>query len=262
MYFVSPQNCIISAGQSTSPFVVRSQSTMIPVLYRDSHLLICDKPVGVSSESPGLPDLIEDHLGFSVYPVHRLDRGTGGVVILALSSASCSALQKLFQANCIRKEYLAVIYGCPSETSGYFEDYLFHDKKKNKSFIVDRPRTGVKKAVCSWELCGSIFCKDGWYSLVRVLLHTGRTHQIRVQFASRGFPLIGDRRYGCKVKADHPALWAVNISFPHPFMKNSPVSARSMPPHSFPWDLFRYPGEATTAASPFVDGSVNLSPDF
>ena len=210
----------------------------IPVLYRDEALLVCEKPVGVPSESPGLPDLVSDQEGFDVWPVHRLDQGTGGTVVLARSQDACSALQKLFQQDLVRKEYLAVVAGTPQEPAGCFEDLLFHDRKKNKSYIVSRERAGVKRAYCEFSVLGSVTDGDQALTLVRVLLHTGRTHQIRVQFGSRGFPLVGDRRYGSRIKADAPALWACSVSFPHPFRADQSVSVSSVPPPVFPWSLF------------------------
>ena len=210
----------------------------IPVLFSDDFLLICEKPVGISSESPGLPDLLTAQTGVRLWPVHRLDQGTGGVVILAKSPEACNCLQKEFQANHIRKEYCAVVSGTPPELSGRFEDLLFHDIRKNKSYVVNRERAGVKRAVCEWKLEGYASTSEQVFSLVSVVLHTGRTHQIRVQFASRGMPLIGDRRYGSRIKADTPALWACGICFPHPVMKDRTISAVSAPPSVFPWNLF------------------------
>ena len=210
----------------------------IPVLYRDEALLVCEKPVGVPSESPGLPDLVSDQEGFDVWPVHRLDQGTGGTVVLARSQAACSALQKLFQQDLVRKEYLAVVAGTPQEPAGCFEDLLFHDRKKNKSYIVSRERAGVKRAYCEFSVLGSVTDGDQALTLIRVLLHTGRTHQIRVQFGSRGFPLVGDRKYGSRLPAENVSLWASAISFPSPDQKSGSVSVASLPPDVFPWNLF------------------------
>ena len=107
-----------------------------------------------------------------------------------------------------------------------------------KSYIVSRERAGVKRAYCEFSVLGSVTDGDQALTLVRVLLHTGRTHQIRVQFGSRGFPLVGDRRYGSRIKADAPALWACSVRFPHPFRADQSVSVSSVPPPVFPWSLF------------------------
>ena len=211
----------------------------IPVLYSDDYLLICEKPAGISSESPGLPDVVSDQVGYHVLPVHRLDHGTGGVIIQARSPRICSALQDLFFMNRIQKDYLAVVEGAPDEASGMYNDLLFHDRKNNKSYITKRIRKGVKKAQCQWELLGSSSYEGRTLSLIHIILHTGRTHQIRVQFGSRRFPLIGDSRYGCRIKADFPALWACRIIFPHPILDHRLISAVSVPPAVFPWNLFQ-----------------------
>lgn len=208
------------------------------VLYRDSFLVVCEKPVGVSSESPGLPDLVREQEGLTVYPVHRLDRTTGGACVLACSPKSCSALQTLFRQDLVIKEYLAVIAGAPETASGSFSDLLYHDTRTNKTFVADRPRKGVKEAFCEWQVLETAEKPEGILSLVRVRLHTGRTHQIRVQFASRRMPLVGDRRYGSTVRAAVPALWAARISFPHPFTEGKTVDVVSSPPVSFPWSAF------------------------
>lgn len=208
------------------------------ILYRDASLIVCEKPVGVSSESPGLPELLGERAGAKVWPVHRLDLGTGGAMVFALSSATCASLQRLFRENEVSKEYLAVVCGCPAESSGCWKDLLWHDKTRNKTYVVSRMRKGVKEALCEWETLSSASLDGQAFTLVRVRLHTGRTHQIRVQFASRGFPLAGDRKYGSPVRAEAVALWASGICFPHPDGKSGAVSVCSAPPAVFPWDLF------------------------
>lgn len=214
----------------------------IRLLYADEALVICDKPVGVSSESPGLPDLVREQEGFAVYPVHRLDRTTGGVCVLARSAAVCAKMQQLFQQDCVVKEYLAVVFGAPKTDFGSFFDLLYHDQRSNKTFVVDKPRKDVKEAFCEWQVIdetGSEEAPGSRMSLVRVRLHSGRTHQIRVQFASRKMPLVGDRRYGSRIKAPVPALWAARIAFPHPVHPQETVNVSSLPPEVFPWTCFR-----------------------
>ena len=119
-----------------------------------------------------------------------------------------------------------------------FAIMLWHDRAKNKSFVVSRKRAGVKEASCSWELLATAEYDGQPVSLILVRLHTGRTHQIRVQFGSRGFPLIGDRKYGGRISAPSPSLWSAGISFPHPEGKSGAVSVTSAPPAVFPWNLF------------------------
>lgn len=213
----------------------------ISILYVDDELVVCDKPAGVSSESPGLPDLIREQEGFPVYPVHRLDRTTGGVCVLGRSASACARMQRLFQEDRIIKEYLAVVSGVPETRSGSFSDLLYHDQRSNKTFVVTNPRKGVKKAYCEWTVLETIEYDRSHeikLSLVRVRLHSGRTHQIRVQFASRKLPLAGDRRYGSRIKASVPALWASRMAFPHPVISGKTVDLASAPPAGFPWSGF------------------------
>lgn len=220
----------------------------VRLLYADEDLLVCEKPVGVSSESPGLPELIREQEGFTVYPVHRLDQATGGAMLLARSPSVCAALQRAFQENRVVKEYLAVIAGVPETDSGSFFDLLYHDQRSNKTFVVDKPRKGVKEAACGWTVLASAEAAEGKISLVRVRLHSGRTHQIRVQFASRKMPLVGDRRYGSRIKAPVPALWSAGLRFPHP-AGGEVVEVASSPPAVFPWTCF--PSYSSGAIFPF-----------
>ena len=147
-------------------------------MYADESLLVCEKPVGVSSESPGLPDLIQEQEGFPVFPVHRLDQTTGGAMMLARSPAACAALQRQFQEDLVIKEYLAVVSGVPETDSGLFADLLYHDQRSNKTFVVDKPRKGVKEASCSWTVVETTEGAQGALNLIRIRLHSGRTHQI------------------------------------------------------------------------------------
>jgi len=210
---------------------------MIPLIYRDDSLLVCEKPVGVSSECPGLPDLIREQEGYPVFPVHRLDQTTGGVCVLARSSSACAEIQRLFQQDRVIKEYLAVISGVPDADSGLFCDLLYHDQRTNKTFVVDKMRKGVKEASCEWSALETVETLEGSITLVRVRLHSGRTHQIRTQFASRKMPLVGDRRYGSRVRASVPALWSARIRFPHPYSDQT-IDGSSIPPYFFPWSGF------------------------
>ena len=210
----------------------------LQLLYHDDSLVICEKPVGVSSESPGMPDLLRKQLGYPVFPVHRLDRMTGGVFLLARSSKVSAELQQLFLKNRVIKEYLAIICGVPETDSGLFSDLIYHDQRTNKSFIADKMRKGVKKACCEWTALQTVNLPESTITLVRVRLHTGRTHQVRIQFASRKMPLVGDRRYGSRINATAPALWSVRICFPHPLSAEKMIDVSSFPPSIFPWSNF------------------------
>ena len=210
----------------------------LQLLYQDDSLIICEKPVGISSESPGIPDLLREQLGYYVFPVHRLDKTTGGVCVLARTNAACTKMQRLLQQGTVNKEYLAVISGVPETDSGTFIDFLYHDQKTNKTFVVKKPRRGVREAICEWTVLESIKLPEYIITLVRIRLHSGRTHQIRIQFASRKMSLVGDRRYGNRINASAPALWSSRICFPHPLSENKTIEAVSLPPDEFPWFCF------------------------
>ena len=178
------------------------------ILYSDNDIIVCVKPVGLDAEHE-LPAALEELLGGTVYTVHRLDRAVGGVMVYARTKSSASALSRAIQDGTMIKEYAAVVHGTPPDI-GDWEDLLFKDSRKNKVFVVKRERRGVKKARLTFERL-----THGERSLVHIRLYTGRTHQIRVQFASRGFPLVGDRKYGAKDDVAAPMLFSRKLTFPH-----------------------------------------------
>lgn len=203
---------------------------MIPILFQDKALAVCLKPPGIlSQDGPGetLPALLRNQLGGDIFPVHRLDREAGGVMVCARTSRAAGALSAAMPE--FRKEYLCVIRGRPEASEGTYRDLLLHDKARNKTFVVQRMRGGVKEASLDYRVLAE---KDGM-SLVRVLLHTGRTHQIRVQFASRGTPLLGDGRYGGG--SGSMALWSWSLAFPHQNGKTMKFQAL---PEGGVWDAF------------------------
>ena len=192
----------------------------IKILYRDKDIVICVKPVGIASENTenhdGLPDLLSEQLGEKyIATLHRLDVGVGGIMAYALNPKSAAFLSREISEGRFDKKYYARVYGCPEEKSGIFEDLLFKDSKKNKSFVVKKERKGVKKAKLSYEVLET----DGKISLVDILLFTGRSHQIRVQFSSRNMPLVGDGKYGAKDNEKNIFLMCHSLEFVHPKSK-------------------------------------------
>lgn len=197
------------------------------ILFRDEHIVVCIKPAGVvSEEAPGgMPALLRKETGASqIFPVHRLDKGVGGVMVYALTKDAAASLTRQMTESApadagktFTKEYLAVTEGVPEPVSGRMEDLLFHDREKNRTYVVKRPRKGVKEAALEYETLASAGGdpETGVFSLVRIRLLTGRTHQIRAQFSSRKLPLCGDRRYGAKTAGDI-ALWSRRLTFRHP----------------------------------------------
>lgn len=203
------------------------------ILYKDKSLAVAVKPAGVLSESPGMPELLRDSLGGSFYCVHRLDAGVGGVMVYARTGQAAAKLSDAMARKNFTKEYLAVVQGRPGQDRGLLRDLLFHDKSRNKTYGVDRMRRGVKEAELEYTVMGS----KGELSLLRVRLHTGRSHQIRVQFASRAMPLLGDARYGSRYRDCGIALWSERLCFPHPFEEKT-LDFRQAPPASYPWTEF------------------------
>jgi len=177
------------------------------MLYSDKNIAVCVKPVGLDSET-GVPEALQETLGGEIYPIHRLDKNVGGVMVYARSKQAAASLSKAVQEGSMVKEYVAMVHGTPPE-KGDWEDLLWKDSKKNKVFVVKRQRAGVKKARLEFTRLSA-----GETSLVHVRLHTGRSHQIRVQFSSRGFPLVGDHKYGSRDERKEPLLFSCRITFP------------------------------------------------
>ena len=175
------------------------------LLYTDKDLVICVKPVGLDSES-GVPQALKEQLGGEIFPLHRLDQNVGGVMVYARTKAAAAALSKAIQNGEMVKEYVAKVHGM-LEQSGILTDLLFKDSRKNKVFVVKKLRSGVKEAKLQYRHLGE--------GLVHVKLFTGRSHQIRVQFSSRGFPLVGDHKYGSRAKETAPLLFSCRITFPY-----------------------------------------------
>ena len=177
------------------------------ILYSDPSLAVCVKPVGMDSESD-VPAALREALGGDIYPIHRLDKNVGGVMVYARTKQAAATLSKTVQDGAMVKEYVAMVHGTPPEF-GDWEDLLFKDSRKNKVFVVKKQRAGVKTARLEYHRLTA-----GETSLVQIRLHTGRSHQIRVQFSSRGFPLVGDHKYGSRDKRTEPMLFSCRVTFP------------------------------------------------
>ena len=189
------------------------------ILFADRDIVVCVKPVGLDSEQ-GVPQALSGSLPGAFYPVHRLDLNVGGVMVYARSSAAAAALSRQIAQGSFIKEYVAQVHGTPPER-GDWTDLLFKDSRKNKVFVVKKPRAGVKSARLEF-----IRLSAGEESQVRIRLHTGRSHQIRVQFASRGFPLVGDHKYGSRSEKTEPMLFSCCLQFVH---KGKPVCFEAKP---------------------------------
>ena len=207
----------------------------IPIIFEDEDILVINKPVGVLSEdSPkGEKGILNRLQKDNLYLLHRLDREVGGVRVFAKNKKSASVLSTDIANGKFYKSYLAVTDGIPENDEGIYKDLLFKDSKKNRSFVVDRMRKGVREASLEYV----VLEKTDKNALVRVLLHTGRTHQIRVQFSSRKTPLTGDGRYGSKVRDCSIALYSHKISFNHPRTKEQVEFISNPDFEKFPWNL-------------------------
>ena len=212
------------------------------IIFEDKDILVCEKPQGVPCETaaPGrkcAADVLRDENGVTcpLYTVHRLDTNTGGVLVLAKNKKSAAFLSAQIAAGEFKKRYLAVLDGVPAEPCGEYRDLLFKDSRKNRSFVVDRMRKGVKEASLEYETLG--VSEEYGKSLVKVLLHTGRTHQIRVQFSSRRMPLCGDGKYGSRDNNAQLSLWACSLSYTDE--KGRLREFASLPDTGvYPWSLF------------------------
>ena len=189
------------------------------ILFQNNDLVVCIKPVGLDSEHQ-VPAALKESLGGEIFTIHRLDRNVGGVMVYARTKAAAAVLSRAVQEGSVVKEYVAMVHGTPPE-EGDWEDLLWKDNAKNKVFVVKRMRGGVKKARLEFRRL-----TEGETSVVRVRLHTGRSHQIRVQFSSRGFPLVGDHKYGSRAERTDPMLYSCKITFPY---KGEKLSFETLP---------------------------------
>ena len=205
------------------------------ILYKDRDILVCVKPPRVLStdEPGGLPELVRQELGdpkADVRTVHRLDRVVGGLMVLARNPAAASELSRQIREGTFQKEYLAVVHGGPSAPEGTFRDLLGRDKARKMTFVAPEPGKGIQEAVLDYK----VLAAEADRAKVLVRLHTGRTHQIRVQFASRGMPLYGERKYSERNDPCEIALWSYRLGFAHP-ATGEPMEFTKEPPESDPW---------------------------
>ncbi len=211
------------------------------ILSENRSWLVAVKPPHLISEhterQDGFADLLATRNGGYIGVIHRLDKGVGGVMLYAKTQGSAAWLSQAAQEHRLRKEYLAVLEGTPTDVAGELSDLLYYDRSKNKVFSVKRSRRGVKEARLAFRVLKTVLHpKTGKpLTLVSVTPHTGRTHQIRVQFASRRLPLLGDRKYGGSGSTEI-ALWCRSITVPQ--QGNTPAETVTLDPTGEPWDWF------------------------
>ena len=207
------------------------------IVYCDREILVCLKPAGVLStdEPGGVPELLRRELGdpgAEVRTVHRLDRVVGGLMVLARSGEAASALSRQIRENSFEKEYLAAVHGDPGG-SGTLRDLLYRDRARKMTFVAEAPGKDVQEAVLDYR---RLERAEG-LSLVRIRLRTGRTHQIRCQFAARGWELAGERKYSVREDPWPLALWSCALSFTHP-KSGKRLNFEQFPPEIEPWTCF------------------------
>lgn len=207
------------------------------LIYQDDDVLVCVKPAGVLStdEPGGVPELARQALGDTnadVRTVHRLDAVVSGLMVLARNAASASELSRQIREQSFGKEYLAVVHGRPEEDAGTYVDLLLRDKRERKTYVVTEGAKGVQEAILDYQVLNS----NGDLTRVAIQLRTGRTHQIRCQFSSRGLPLVGDRKYSLNEDGCNIALWSHKIAFEHP-KTGKRMEFRLPPPQDYPWTV-------------------------
>lgn len=203
---------------------------MVEILYEDENILVINKPYGLDSQKE-VPELLHKQLGYDILPIHRLDKTVTGLIVYGKNSYAVNEITKQIQSKQFHKEYLAVTSQLPPKQSDTLIDLLFHDRQKNKTYVVKRERKGVKKAILSYTLLDYSENK----ALLLIKPETGRTHQIRIQLANIKLPLVGDGKYGSKENC-HCALFAYHLSFNNP-KDNSIIDLRIKPNH-YPFNLF------------------------
>lgn len=233
------------------------------VIFEDNHIIVVEKPQNIPTQQDdtgdiSLLDMVKDYLKIKynkpgkvfVGLVHRLDRPVGGIMVFARTSKGASRLSATIRDREFEKKYLAVVRGDLHDKVGLMRDFLLKDKKNNKTKVVDINTEGAKEAILDYEVLDNqvldnrvlnnlMMHENKGLCLVLVNLRTGRSHQIRVQFSSRGAPLYGDVKYGIEEKEwrGNIALWSNEISFPHPVTKEI-MTFKSFPPNEFPWNIF------------------------
>ena len=203
------------------------------IIYQDADIVVCVKPPRVLStdEPGGMPELVRQALGTEdVRTVHRLDRVVSGLMVLARNAQSAAELSRQIREDVFQKEYLAVVHGAPEEDAGRFCDLLLRDKARKMTMVATEPGKGVQEAILTYQ----VLAKKDSMSRVRIQLQTGRTHQIRVQFASRGLPLVGERKYSALEDPCEIALWSYRIAFAHP-KTGEAMEYMLEPPENYPW---------------------------
>ena len=224
------------------------------IIHQTAEYVVVCKAAGEDSEHD-LPEMLAEQNGdraTDYYVVHRLDQAVAGLLVLARNRVTAAELSRQLTENRLRKTYLCVVPGVPAPASGEMQDLLYQDKMKRKMFPVKRKRAGVKEAslryhvletklmnttVTSSKQEDTAAVSASQLTLVEVELQTGRFHQIRCQFAARKLPLVGDGKYGSRVRSPHLALFCRQLSF-YDATEKKECSFTAATPAEFPWEIF------------------------
>ena len=211
---------------------------MIDIRHLDERIIVCIKPSGIKStdEPGGLPSLLRETLGdpkADIRTVHRLDQVVSGVMVLARNAATASELSRQIRENLFQKEYLAVVHGQLPQSCGTMTDLLLRNKAERKTYVVQHLEKGVQEAILDYR----VLARTERLTKVSITLRTGRTHQIRCQFSSRGLPLVGDRKYSLLEDGCPIALWSHRLLFHHP-VTGIRMEFSHLPPDTEPWIQF------------------------
>lgn len=221
----------------------------LKIIYEDNHIIVVEKPPNIPSQGDKTEDvdmltLIKEYLKEkynkpgNVYLglVHRLDRPVGGIMVFAKTSKAASRLSNQVREKIFKKEYLAIVDGKPERNKGILEDYLLKNEKTNTSKIVKENTPGSKYAKLEYEVLK--YNEEIDLSLLKILLHTGRHHQIRVQLAGMGHSICGDQKYGTRGRGKQISLWAYKLTIEHPITKES-MTFTDIPEPIGPWVMIK-----------------------
>ena len=223
------------------------------VIFEDNHIIVVKKQPNIPSQSDKTEDMdmltiVKEYIKEkykkpgNVYLglVHRLDRPVGGVMIFAKTSKAASRLSEQVREKTFRKKYLAVVDGKFEEKNGTLEDYLYKDERNNISKVVNKDKKNAKFAKLDYEVLTYNEVKN--LSLVKVNLHTGRHHQIRVQLAHAGHSIFGDQKYGTRGQGKQISLWAYELTIKHPITKEE-MTFKSLPESNGTWCILKNKGD-------------------
>jgi len=221
----------------------------LKVIYEDNHIIVVEKTPNIPSQGDKTEDkdmltIIKEYIKEkynkpgNVYLglVHRLDRPVGGVMVFAKTSKAAARLSEQVRNKVFKKEYLAIVDGKTKNEKDTLEDYLLKNEKTNTSKVVKEGTKNSKYAKLDYELIK--YNEEIDLSLLKILLHTGRHHQIRVQLSNMGHSICGDQKYGTRGRGKQISLWAYKLTIEHPITKEE-ITFTDLPEEVGPWVMIK-----------------------